>query len=135
MQNRRWFNQAQPQTLQIATFLLYANSAFILLFLVLDLDTSLHQGMRLLFNDRALARIGMLALAIAQVAAGFGIANERKWSHPLAIGAVTSAVLINVIASFDALVELDIFRLFFDVALLVALLHPQSRDYRRIWFK
>jgi hypothetical protein len=29
----------------------------------------------------------------------------------------------------------DIFNLLFEIALIAALLHPQSREYQRIWFR
>lgn len=135
MQTRRWFNKAQPQTLQIATFLLYAGAAFILLYLVLDRFTAMHIGLFLLVDNAGLARIGLLLLAAAQIAAGFGVANERKWSYPVALSCAGIAIALNLYASTDPLVQIDIFALITDVALLALLLHNQSRDYQRIWFK
>jgi hypothetical protein len=32
-------------------------------------------------------------------------------------------------------VPTDVFNLLFMIALIAALLHPQSREYQRIWFK
>lgn len=133
MPQRLWFNKSQPQTLQIATFLLYANAAFILLYLILDLGTAVHVALLQLFDNAGLARILLLALAGAQAAAGNGLANERKWSIPLGIGAVSTAIALNLYAL--RYVNLDIIPLLFDGALLVALLHRQTRDYQKIWFK
>ena len=63
MQQRRWLNPAQPQTLQIAVFLFYANSCFIILALLLNADLPLIY----------------IGIFVGQVAAGWGIANEMKW--------------------------------------------------------
>lgn len=133
MPQRLWFNKSQPQTLQIATFLLYANAAFILLYLVLDLGTAIHVALIQLFDSTGLARVSLLALAGAQAAAANGLANERKWSIPLGVGAVATAIFLNLYAL--RYVNLDIIPLLFDGALLVALLHRQTRDYQKIWFK
>ena len=116
MDTRRWTNPSQPQTLQIAVFLLYINAAL------------------LAIAGGILSPIGILIIA-GGVGAGFGIANERRWGYGLglvmaflpfalrlAIGAsVTGGGIINV-------------NLLFEIALIALLLHPQSRDYQRIWF-
>ena len=135
MQTRRWFNQAQPQTLQIATFLLYAGGAFILLYLLLDRLTSMHIGLLLLFKNTGLARIGLIVLAGAHVAAGFGLANERRWSYPVALSCAGIAIALNLYTANDPLFKLEILPLITDIALLALLLHNQSRDYQKIWFK
>src|SRR5947208_16341757 len=62
MEQRRWVNQTQPQTLQIAVFLLYLTAVF---------------------NFIDLLRIHAFPLPfvagiVGSVAAGYGIANERK---------------------------------------------------------
>jgi hypothetical protein len=83
-----------------------------------------------------------LALAglVGMAAAGYGIANERRWGYRLGVGVATAAVLAGVvIIAFEGLGVLSSFSfaslLLFAVALLVVLVHPQSRDYQRIWFK
>src|SRR2546423_1401107 len=62
---RRWTNPSQPQTLQIAVFLLYINAFFALL-------------------GGLFSPIGLLLVA-GGVGAGFGIANERKWGYGLGL--------------------------------------------------
>lgn len=135
MQTRRWFNQAQPQTLQIATFLLYAGGAFMLLFLALDRATSVHAGLYYLVDDVGLSRLGMLVLAGAHIAAGYGLANERKWSYPVALACAGISIALNLYSSTQPGEKVDLFGLITDIALLALLLHNQSRDYQRIWFK
>ena len=121
METRRWTNPSQPQTLQIAVFLLYANAVLGLLL------------------GNILFAYGILigfASVIAFGAGGFGIANERKWGYSLAVAvSVLSVVaLIALIGLFDVLRSGAVLTLMFDVALVALLLHPQSREYQRIWF-
>jgi hypothetical protein len=40
-----------------------------------------------------------------------------------------------VIAAHASLLSGGLINLLFEVALVALLLHPQSRDYQRIWFK
>ncbi len=120
MEARRWINAGQPQTLQIAVFLLYINAVF---------------------SAFAMLRAGVfpvlvLAMAGGSVAAGYGIANERKWGYLLGVAmAVMPFVLRVLYLGLGALLAVDIITLMFEIALLALLLHPQSRDYQRIWFK
>ena len=62
MPEARWTNNSQPQTLQIAVFLLYAEAFFTALYV--------------LTGDYP--AVFLVAVA-GGVAAGNGIANERKW--------------------------------------------------------
>ena len=111
METRRWTNPTQPQTLQIAVFLLYANAALSFIFGVL--------GGGVFFPLTVL-------LIAGGVAGGSGIANEHKWGYTVGL----------VVAGFDVLFSLgSIVNLMFAVALVALLLHPQSREYQRIWFR
>lgn len=116
METRRWTNPSQPQTLQIAVFLLYIRAAFGVLF-----GTFL--------NPVGLLLIGGMA------AAGFGIANEKRWGYMLGIAmSLAPAALRMAIAGPAGLLGRDPIGLMFEVALVALLLHPMSRDYQRIWF-
>lgn len=113
-------NQGQPQTLQIAVFLLYANAAF------------------LLFDMLRFSAFPPLFLAIAAglVGAGFGIANERKWGYLLGVLMAFSPFLLRwYYLGLSNVFSTSILSLMFEVALVALILHPQSRDYQRIWFK
>jgi len=113
-------NQGQPQTLQIAVFLLYANAFFTLLFL---LQAGVFPGLFLL------AGAGM-------VAGGYGIANERKWGYALGVAmALFPFALRAYYVGLSAVFSTNLLNLMFEVALVALLVHPQSRDYQRIWFK
>ncbi len=119
MQQRRWLNPAQPQTLQIAVFLFYANSAFILLALLLNADLP----------------ILYVAIFAGQILAGYGIANEVKWGYILGIVMAVTPFAIRFYYYDNPFVGTGLLSLMFEIALIALLLHPQSRDYQRIWFK
>ena len=116
METRRWTNPSQPQTLYMATFLLYINAVFDVIF----------SG----FNPIA------VVIGAIQVAAGFGIANERKWGYGLGLLVAFFPFVARIaVDGLNHVFTTDIISLMFEVALVVLLLHPQSREYERIWFK
>jgi hypothetical protein len=116
---RRFFNPSQPQTLQISVWLLYFNAFWALIALLAGAPFAL---------------INLVGCA----AAAYGIANEKRWGYFLGVVVAILDLSLLVIAaggltglfSFSSLISL-----MFAVALVVALLHPQSRDYQRIWFR
>jgi hypothetical protein len=109
----RWIDRTQPQTLMMATIIMYINAAL-----------GLISGEVLYFP------LGTV-LIIGQVASGLGVANEKKWGYWLGVGLVAFWVAYIVLHfSFVGIITL----LFYG-ALLALLLHPQSRAYRRVWFK
>jgi hypothetical protein len=117
METRRWTNPSQPQTLQIAVFLLYIRAAFGVLF------------------GTFLNPIGVLLIA-GMAAGGFGIANEKKWGYTLGLAmSLAPAVLRVLVGGPGALLGRDPIGLMFEVALIALLLHPMSRDYQRTWFR
>jgi hypothetical protein len=117
MEQRRWMNQSQPQTLQIAVFLLYINAFF----------TAFYGGLG--------SAIGLL-LIVANVGAGYGVANEKKWGYGLGLAvAFLPFVLRMLLNGLDQVLGTNLINLMFEIALVALLLHPQSREYQRIWFK
>jgi hypothetical protein len=112
---QRFFDPSQPQTLQIATFLLYLNAAF-------EFLGGLFTG------------IGLL-VAAAYAGGAYGMANGKKWGYGLALGvAILDLVLLMYGGSIDTILRRHTIELMFTVALVFLLLHPQSREYQRIWF-
>ena len=110
---QRFFDPSQPQTLQIATLLLYVDAAFAFL---------------------ALTSISLL-FALAYGGAGYGLANGKKWGYGLGIGvAALRLALLLYGSSIDVVLRVHTIELMFGVALLALLLHPQSREYQKIWF-
>ena len=119
MQQRRWLNPAQPQTLQIAVFLFYANSFFILLALLLNAD------LPLLY----------IGIFVGQVAAGWGIANEMKWAYYLGLAMAVLPFGIRFYYYNNPFVGTGLHQPHVRDRPDRPPVHPQSRDYQRIWFK
>jgi hypothetical protein len=119
VEERRFLNQYQPQTLVMGTMLCYLEAVF-----------------GFLFGMVAFSRLFVLITLVGLVAGGFGIANEKKWGYTVAVASsiLQLAMLVLVLGSH----VLDfgwVITLMFDVALVALLLHPQSREYQKIWFK
>jgi hypothetical protein len=113
----KFLNQFQPQTLVIGTMFCYIDAVF---------------GFLFPYGDFLIILVMVAGLA----GGGFGIANEKKWGYALAVGASILQVLLLIsLAGTDVLKFPLILNLIFDGALVALLLHPQSRDYQRIWFK
>jgi hypothetical protein len=125
MGRRRFFNQTQPQTLQIAAMLLYFSGGLLLL--------------QMIVIFMAGDQIARPSVAVAEVVgyglSAYGIANERRWAYALAIVMAVLPFALNFILSGNPFSGFDVVSLIFAVALVALLVHPQSRDYQRIWFK
>lgn len=115
--NGRWLNPHQPQTLQIATFLLYFGAAFGVLNMLSGLFSVL-----------------FLLVIVAQVAAGYGIANEQKWGYHLGVLMAFFPFLARLALGVPILGG-SVINLAFEIGMVALLLHPMSRDYQRVWFK
>jgi hypothetical protein len=114
----RWVNPHQPQTLYSATILAYIQAVFGLLSL------------------GATTLLGLIII-VGLAAGAYGIANEKKWGYAVCVTAAVVQVLLllfifgsETFTNFWALIDFG-----FDVALVALLLHPMSRDYQRIWFR
>lgn len=112
-----WVNPRQPQTLYFANILLYIDAAF------------------LVIGFGFLNPLGLLLLA-GYVGGGWGIANEKRAGYLVAIVA-SGFGLVPYLALIAQGVSpfVEPIGLMFAVAQIALLLHPQSRDYQRIWFK
>ncbi|KAA0234427.1 MAG: hypothetical protein JJLCMIEE_02666 [Acidimicrobiales bacterium] len=145
MASRRFFNPSQPQTLQIATFLLYI-SGFFTLIDAIRIEVPAFRDSTPYTVTQALLFVSVLLYAYG----GYGIANERKWGYASAIVAAASPFLINFYllqatgaglgrSVIDAVLPTsdvnNVISWIFNVALLVLVLHTQSREYEKIWFK
>jgi len=136
LDRRKWLDRMQPQTLQIATWLLYINGFFALVELI-DGGGVLHY-----FKERyALGFVLGLAIVAAHVAGGFLMANERKIGWKVSLVAAASPFVLTYVAYTQIGASMR-YRLFggsllsfaFDAALLALLLHRQSREHQRIWY-
>ena len=113
---RRWFDPSQPQTLQIAVMLGYVIAAFALLFLL----------------------FGALPdpISIGMGVASYGVANEKRWAYWLGVILGSVNVLFGLlILKWTGFTIAPLVNLAFMVALLALFLHPQSREYQRVWFR
>jgi hypothetical protein len=113
----RFLNTSQPQTLVNATILCYFEAFFCII------------GNQFPLTVR-------LAIGVALAAGAFGVANEKRWGYGLSLG----AAVLSVAAWFkywgaDALGFPVIISVAFSVLLVGLLVHPMSRDYQRIWFR
>ncbi len=72
---------------------------------------------------------------ILEGAAAYGIANERRFGYMA--GIILSGLFAFLAVALFVRLRRDrtLLNLVFSVALFVALVHPMSRDYQRIWFK
>jgi len=115
MEQRKWIDQSQPQTLQAATLLCYLNAALAIIYF-------------LAFG----AGISLVLLLLA--GAAYGIANEWRWAY-WGAAALACLYLVAQTALFITGASLGgLLTLLFAIVLVVLLLHPQSREYERIWF-
>jgi len=76
---------------------------------------------------------GLIALGIG--AAGFGVANERRWGYWLGIVLAGISALLYLLFLAGGFVFAIVINLVFTLLLMALFLHPQSREYQRIWFK
>ena len=123
MEQRKWLNQGQPQTLVSACFLLYLNAILTLLF---ALGASL----------AGVAGLEAIVLLVG-VAAAYGIANDRRWGYYLAITVAVLPFVIRALlnANHNPFGGAGPITLIFEFLLLGLLLHTQSREHSRVWFK
>lgn len=114
---QRYFDPSQPQTLQIATILLYLDAALLVL------------------RGAAFSFVGLL-LTAASAGGAYGMANTKKWGYGLGLAVAAFGLLVPFLlgASLTALVRYSTIEFLLAVALVALLLHPQSRQYQRIWY-
>jgi hypothetical protein len=111
----KWIDKSQPQTLQGAVLFSYLSAGLaVLTFLALGAGLSL--------------------VLVLLAGAAYGIANERRWAYWAAV-VLSCVYLLAQLAvfvfggGFGGLLSL-----IFALLLVALLLHPQSRQYERVWF-
>lgn len=115
---QRFFDQSQPQTLVIATFLLYLEAALLVL-----------------GGGAFYSALGLM-LAVGSAVGAYGIANGRKWAYNLAVGVAVFSLAYPFLrgVTLSDMLRFATAHIMLAVALVALLLHPQSRSYQRIWF-
>ncbi len=116
MNEHRFLNRSQPQTLYVAVILGYLD---------------------VLFNLLGVMPAGLILTSFVIAVGAYGIANEKKWGYSVAVAAsFLQIVLLFAWAGSSTLTALGpLLDLIFYGALVALLLHPMSRDYQRIWFR
>lgn len=125
----------------MATFLLYFDAVWALLGQYPALGTALLGektafGVALGTTGELLNQLTQLAVVVGGVAAGYFISNEKKmgWYIGLAVGILPLFTTLVIQLRFGVL-DMSLVSLMFAIALVALVLHEQSRNYVRIWFK
>ena len=79
----------------------------------------------------SLVLLVLLALAVA----AYGIANERRWAWRAAVGLSGLYLVLQILVLFFGASLGTLLNLLFAGVLFVLLVHPQSREYQKIWFR
>ena len=139
---RKWFDRMHPQTLGIATWLLYIDGVFSTLGF---LDKSNEFGALRIIGPMT-GLVGLLS-CLFLFGSGFLMANGKLLGWYLGIAASLSHLLARFIMSAyqedygftyslaDRITGGDLISFMFEAALVVLLLHPMSRSYARTWFR
>ena len=135
---RKWFDRMQPQTMQIATWLLYLNGFFALIGFM---DKSDWIGFARVDKGALGSLIGLVVVA-SFIAGGYLMANDRKIGYRLALVAAFSPFALRIwilwsypgFSAIDKVTGNDTIGFIFEAALCALLLHPQSREHQRLWY-
>ncbi|KGA07644.1 MAG: hypothetical protein GM46_8495 [actinobacterium acAcidi] len=135
---RKWFDRMQPQTMQIATWLLYLNGFFALIGFM---DKSDWTGNARIEKGALGSLVGLIAVA-SFIAGGYLMANDRRIGYRLALVAAFSPFILRIWilwsypgwGAIDKVTGNDTIGFIFEAALCALLLHPQSREHQRLWY-
>jgi hypothetical protein len=135
---RKWFDRMQPQTMQIATWLLYLNGFFALIGFM---DKSDWTGIARIEKGLLGSLVGLIVVA-SFIAGGYLMANDRRIGYRLALVAAFSPFVLRIWilwsypgwGAIDKITGNDTIGFIFEAALCALLLHPQSREHQRLWY-
>ncbi len=136
---RKWFDRMQPQTVSIATILLYIDGVFALL-RFLD-RTDVEGYMRVYGGLHAVIAFGFI---LCFPLGGFLMANGKLLGWYVSLLAAFSPFILRAIyklslADFwgwrDVIVGSSYVNLMFEIALCALLLHSMSQDYVKRWLR
>ena len=139
LDRRKWFDRMHPQTLSIATFLLYVDGVFALLRFLDKNDVEGYLRM-----DGGLSALLTFGFILCFPLGGYLMANGKLLGWYLAVVAsfspfVTRAVFKMRLADFytwgDVVTGKSLVNLMFEVALCALLLHPMTRSYVKRWLR
>jgi hypothetical protein len=114
----QWLDKSHPQTLQSAVVLAYLNAGFALFFFLLE-------------ASRTPSSLLLIFLGLAC----YGVANEKRMAYRAAV-VIAGLYLLSALALFFYYFQFGtILMLLLGGVMFALLIHPQSREYERIWFK
>jgi len=136
---RRWFDRMLPQTLQIGLWILYIEGAFALLGW-LDGANDIYGLSRLIGGLGGI--IAPLAVA-AHALGGVLMANGRRLGWYVALFAAFSPLILRTLIALRGtglgltwiVTQDSLVNFVFEAALVALLLHPQSRNHAKAWFR
>lgn len=139
LDKKKWFDRMQPQTLAIATWLLYIDGAYAL---IAQLDNN-----RWSYSVNGDSFISLLSLAacVAYIGGPFLMANGKKLGWYIALGASFSPFILRAYLRFKfSFFDIPLIWVFkgqslvnfaFEAALCALLLHQMSRTYVDRWLR
>jgi len=136
---RTWFDRMLPQTLQVATWLLYINGAFAILDYV---DRSDIYGVWRWYGG--LGGVVSPVACLSYVGAGLLMANGRRLGWHLGIAASLSPLALRLLLKVQhepglpvswVITQRNLISFLFEAALVALLLHPMSRNHATRWFR
>ncbi|MTA39733.1 MAG: hypothetical protein F2545_06275 [Actinobacteria bacterium] len=139
LDRKKWFDRMQPQTIAIATWLLYFEGGFTFLYWLDGAD--IHGFWKQRGGIGALlALISIFSFPIA----GFLMANGKRLGWIVGIGASFSPFVLRALWKLDAdtiwtwqdvIIGRSYVNFLFEAALCALLLHPMSRNYAKAWLR
>jgi hypothetical protein len=143
LDSRKWFDRMQPQTLSIATWLLYFDGVFAL---VGFLDRSGEWGVMRGLGGLYLL-IGLTTI-VSYVAGPFLMANGKRLGWYIAVAASFSPFVLRFLINLNfnssvgagwslryIITSNDTIGFMFEAALCALLLHTMSRKYSTMWLR
>lgn len=140
---RKWFDRMQPQTIAIATWLLYIDGVFNLLAYLDQQD--IYGAWR--WRGGLMSVIALL-FVLAFPIGGFLMANGKKLGWYIALGAGFSPFILRALWRLlendrltsglsirDVVIGTSFLNFMFEAVLPALLLHNMSRNYVKIWLR
>ena len=139
LDTRRWFDRMYPQTLAIATWLLYLNALFAFLDFLDGRD--IFGFWRI---EGGLGALLSFIVVVSHVLGGFLMANGKMLGWWLALVAAFGPLVLRLLWKITVYSPVSLqwvvnggswLNFMFEAALVALLLHPQSRSHAKTWFR
>lgn len=136
---KKWFDRMQPQTVAIATWLLYFEGGFTFLYWLDGAD--IHGFWK---QRGGLGSLLGFATILCFPLSGFLMANRKKLGWFVGLAAAFSPLVLRALWKIDAdtnwswqdvVIGFSYVNFLFEAALCALLLHPMSRIYIKTWLR